>query len=259
MTTGKGTSLGTGRSGGAVLDRPANGYSPSPSWEEAYRLYRSLLFGALSKLALSGFAVTPDEGLDIIHDFFIEAWAAVESNYDPSRSKFTTYLYRSFVNFARPRIVRSVRWRDTLLSPEDLSRVIEEREEFGQHSANAVDSFDLQMAKRALEELSAADRELLLCYLGGRETSERKLARRFLISRYRLRLMLSDALAQVAVNMSERGSLTDPEWRLALALWRDKRTIREAANMLNRSIGEVHEMRMKLFRHLSNFMHDGSV
>ena len=72
--------MGSGypRSGGAVLDRPAKGCAPSPSWEEAYRLHRSLLFGALSKLAWSGFAVPPDEGLDLIHDFFIEAWAAVE-------------------------------------------------------------------------------------------------------------------------------------------------------------------------------------
>jgi RNA polymerase sigma factor (sigma-70 family) len=258
MTTGKGMGSGYGSSGGAILETSANGYAPSPNWEEAYHMYRPLLFGALSKLAGSGFAVPPDEGLDLIHDFFIEAWAAVESNYDPSRSKFTTYLYRSFVNFVRPRIVRSVRWRSTLLPPEDLSRQIEEREEFGRHSVNAAQSPDLWAVKRALEELPAADRELLLCYLEGRETSDRKLARRFLLSRYRLRLKLSDALAQVAVKMSERGSLTDPEWRLALALWQDKRTIREAANMLNRSIGEVQEMRMNLFRHLSNSIHDNS-
>ena len=114
------------------------------------------------------------------------------------------------------------------------------------------------VVKRALGELPAADRELLLCYLEGRETSERKLARRFLLSRYRLRLKLSDALGQVAVKISERGSLTDREWRFALALWRDKRTIREAANIFDQSVGEVQQMRMNLFRHLSNSIHDNS-
>jgi RNA polymerase sigma factor (sigma-70 family) len=207
-------------------------------------------------LALSGFAAPPDEGLDLIHDFFIEVWSTVKSNYDPNRSKFTTYLYRSFVNFARPRIVRSTRWRDTLLPPEDLGRQIEERDEFAWNGKDTVDSRDLRAVKRALKELPAADRELLRSYLEGHEASERKLARRFLLSRYGLRLKLSDALGQVAVKMSERGSLTDSEWRFALALWKDKRTIREAANIFNRSAAEIQEMRLRLFRQLSNSIHN---
>jgi hypothetical protein len=257
----KGKSMGSGyrRSGEAVLERPADGRAASLSWEKAYHLYRPMLFGALSTLAKTGFAVPPDDGLDLIHDFFIEIWPAVQSNYDPAKAKLGTYLYRSFIHFARPRIVRSVRWRDSLLSPEHLSQRIDEREdELSPHTDNAWLSPDLVVMRSALSELPRSEKELLLCYLDGREGSERKLASRFSLTRYALRLKLSDALAQIAVKVGERGALTNPEWRFALALWRDKRTIREAAHIFNRPVGEVQEMRMNLFRNLVNSVHSSS-
>jgi tetratricopeptide (TPR) repeat protein len=251
MVEGRSLGAGHSKSGEPVYDRPTNSYAPSPDWEKAYHRYRPLLFAALSKLARSGFAVPPDEGLDLIHDFFIEGWSPVQTNYDSSKSKYVTYLYKSFINFARPRIVRSVRWREGLLPPEQLWERVEASVAFS--SLDDPERLpDLAAVRDALQRLPRSERELLLHYLRGNETSERKLADRFSLTRYALRLRLSDALAKVAVSIGERGSMTDPEWSFALALWRDKRTIREAARMLNRSVGEIQEMRAHLFRNLSN-------
>jgi hypothetical protein len=257
MVEGKSVSAGYRRSGEAVLDRPSGRYAHPPNWEEAYYRHRPLLFAALSKLARSGFAVPPDDGLDLIHDFFIEGWSAVQENYDPNRSEYVTYLYRSFINFARPRIVRSVRWREGLLPPEQLSEKVETSQAFLSHDDPARLP-DLAAVRDALRQLPHAERDLLLCYLEGRETSLRKLADRFSLTRYALRLRLADSLAQIAVRIGERGSLTDPEWSVALALWRDKRTVQEAARILSRPVREVQEMRANLFRNLSRAIHHRS-
>jgi DNA-directed RNA polymerase specialized sigma24 family protein len=218
---------------------------------ESYVLHRPLLLSALSRLSRTGFAVPPDEGLDLVHDFFIARWSAVEAAYDPRKSKFSTYLYSAFVNFARPRIVKSLRWRDALLPPNEIAMRLETRH-YHPSENDTSNRTDLKAVRQAIKTLPSPEQEMLLAYLDGSENSERKLAARFSLSRYALRLALSDALARVVVELGERGILTDLEWAFVLALWREKRSVVETARALKRPVREIQEMRVNLFQNLSN-------
>src|SRR5262245_45870274 len=93
------------------------------SIEVAYEKFRGLLFSALAKLAIQGFAVSPDDANDLVHDFFVEAWSGIADRYEPSRASTTTYVYSAFVRFARPRIVRLQRFRGSLVEPKQLERL----------------------------------------------------------------------------------------------------------------------------------------
>src|SRR4051812_39949290 len=79
-----------------------------------YARYRRLLTAALARLARNGYAVPPDEGLDLIHDFFVEAWEGLIHRFDADKASFETYIYGAFIRFARPRIVRLNRLRSGL-------------------------------------------------------------------------------------------------------------------------------------------------
>lgn len=149
-------------------DQPTHG--GVPSWDEAYVRYRPLLFSALSGLAKHGFAASPDDGLDLIHDFFLDAWHPLVRNYDWKRAKFETYVYASFVRFARPRIIRLHRWNDALVQPSgltmlDTAEVRVEPPETAQRDIKAVSV--------AAAKLVPFERELLIAYVSSPATSER--------------------------------------------------------------------------------------
>ena len=44
----------------------------------AYEKYKPLLFSALAHLARQGYVAPASDGLDLVHDFFLEAWAGLE-------------------------------------------------------------------------------------------------------------------------------------------------------------------------------------
>src|SRR5471032_2206935 len=77
---------------------------PALDWEAGYIRYRPMLFHALSKLARQGLAARPDDGLDLIHDFFAETWITISGRFEPSKGKFEPYVYGCFLHFARPRL-----------------------------------------------------------------------------------------------------------------------------------------------------------
>src|SRR4051794_27876736 len=72
----------------------------------SYRTLQPLFYGALARLAAQGFAVPPADALDLIHDFFLEAWPGITARYDPAQGRKEPYVYRAFIRFARPRIIR---------------------------------------------------------------------------------------------------------------------------------------------------------
>src|SRR5438094_2629700 len=155
-----------------------------PETAASYLRFRRLLFGALANLARQGFALPPVEGLDLIHEFFAEAWNGVVSRYDPAKGKFETYVYGAFVHFARPRIVRLHRWQSCLFDTAELARTIEKRSEA---EAPTESWHDVSAVRKALSQLPSIEREILQSYLFADAPSEGKLAEEFSISRYRLR------------------------------------------------------------------------
>jgi RNA polymerase sigma factor (sigma-70 family) len=228
--------------------------SPPNAWAKAYALYRPLLFNALSRLARRGYVTPPDEGLDLIHDFFLEAWDGVNYAYDPAKSKFETYLYGSFVQFARPRIIRLRRWREGLVQPSDLAELAPSR-----LTVEATQEFqpDLAAIANAVSRLSDFDRNVLLAYLTDQASSERELAQRFSLTRYRLRMCVADAFGKMAVHLGDMGPIGGLLRSVLLALWRDGRTVKETAQLLEISIPEVQAMRTHLYKMVSDASHGG--
>jgi RNA polymerase sigma factor (sigma-70 family) len=193
-----------------------------PSLEIAYVNLRPLLFGALGKLARQGFVVSPSDSMDLIHDFFIEAWEGITSRYDPEKGSFESYVYGAFVFFARPRIIKLLRMRGYPLDPLEPD----------ESETSCYSSDDLEKVRRAIFQLPEHEREVLGRYLYSNERSERGLAKEFSVSRYQLREILTGALGRIVVLLNRPERMPERDWQVALALWRDKRSVPGAAAYL---------------------------
>jgi RNA polymerase sigma factor (sigma-70 family) len=214
-----------------------------PQTEATYLRFRRLLFGALANLARQGFVAPPTEGLDLIQDFFTEAWSGICSRHDPTKGKFDTYVYGAFVRFARPRILRLNRWQSYLVDTIDLARTLESQ------SNSAVPHelwHDVSAVRDALVRLPPFEREVLNSYLLADAPSERRLAEKFSISRYRLRETLVEALGHLTALLDEPGRIPENDWKVALALWQEGRTIPQAAVYLGQTVQQVREARSRL-------------
>lgn len=212
-----------------------------------YTSHRRLLASALARLAKSGYVVPPDEGLDLIHDFFVEAWDGLIRRFDADKASFETYMYGAFVRFARPRIVRLNRLRAGLSEPHALAALDLADSTFEERALNV----DLLTVRRALARLPLAQRSLLATYVSDERPSERLLSQHLGISRYDLRLKLADALGSLAIEMGEFGGMDARGEAVAQALWRDNRTVKEAAGVLRLRASEVQAARLGLFKQLT--------
>jgi RNA polymerase sigma factor (sigma-70 family) len=207
---------------------------------DGYRQYRPVLFAALKKLADQGFAAPFDEGLDLIHEFFVDAWPGLMARFDPEKAQLRTYVFGAFVHFARPRIMRLARWRKAssleLESLEDLELVDTDRE------------FDVQRLGHALARLSADDRTLLEARLGGE--SERTLATRLSTTRYQIRERSAEAMAKVVSLLGDSSLLEPSDFELLQALWREGRSEDDVAGALGLTASQVRVRRQKILRAL---------
>lgn len=103
-----------------------------------------MLLRALGALARSGFVVPPSEALDLIHDFFVDGWPSVRTNYNRKKGPLPNYVYVSFVHYARPRIVKLNRLRSALID-RDAREVRGSSPEFAlETGAAAMDGSDPQ-------------------------------------------------------------------------------------------------------------------
>jgi hypothetical protein len=209
----------------------------------AYSHYRRRLFGALALLARQGFAVQLADGLDLIQEFFTEAWGGLEARYDPKRGPFDRYIFGAFVRFARPRILRLQRWQNGLVDAARLAELVGENPaEESQEVTEATPG----LVRQILLTLAPRHRRVLYAYLDVGARGERKLAQEFALTRYRVREILIEALGQFAVRLGERGAIKESDWEVALALWRDGRTVRQSAGFLRRKIDEIRESRSRI-------------
>src|SRR5438270_1228739 len=81
----------------------------------AFQEYERLLWRVLAQLARDGFIAPPDEGRDLIHDFYLEAWPGIRERFDPKRGAFQAYVFSAFYRFGRRRIIDLQNWRGRLV------------------------------------------------------------------------------------------------------------------------------------------------
>jgi RNA polymerase sigma factor (sigma-70 family) len=218
-----------------------------PSLELAYPRLRTLFFAALAKLARSGFVVSPDDGMDLIHDFFAEAWPGLENHFDPDKGNFESYAYGAFVQFARPRIVRLKRWQNSLIGAERL-------EAFAGDAGVEVEGADQERVRQALAKLPEGEQKILRRYVYSEYSSERVFAKELGISRYRLRAILIEALGRLAVSFDRPSEIAPQDWDVAQALWRDRRTIQEASAVLEMTPQQVRSAYSRNVRFLGEIL-----
>lgn len=218
-----------------------------PSLELAYPRLRTLFIAALGRLARSGFSVSPDDGMDLVHDFFAEAWAGLDKNFDSEKGSFEQYAYGAFVRFARPRIVRLKRWQNSLIGREEL-------ESFPGESLIALEVKDQERVRRALDKIPEGEQQILRRYISGEHNSERALAKELGVSRYRLRAILIDALGRLAVSFDKPSEIAPQDWKVARALWRDCRTMQEASAVLEMTPQQVRFAYSRNVRFLADIL-----
>jgi RNA polymerase sigma factor (sigma-70 family) len=211
--------------------------------------YERLLWVALGRLAAAGYVAPPSEARDLIHDFYVEQWRGLTSRYDPGRGTFSGYLFAAFYRFARRRILQLQNWRRRLVDAAEAAHqaddssspleTLERKDEAEERDRR------LFAVREALDALPRLQLEVLRDFLSssGTQRSERGLAGRHGLSRYRLREVLVEALGRVVTELQHRWGADVPELQAAAALWQDGRTVRDAARVLGLSIEEVRTAR----------------
>jgi RNA polymerase sigma factor (sigma-70 family) len=247
-----------------VLDRasPSHEVSRLPSLAEGYKIFVPLLLSAVAQLTRNGFATLPDEGFDLIHDFFLEVYPKLSKLYDPVRGSQTAYIYAAFFKFSRRRIARSYRQRHQLAElaggietlailtgPEDGPPAVAERHELEEALSEEIG------------RLNPNARSVLDAYLRAGGGSERRVAANLGLSRYEVRERLADVLGSLSVNLLGRADnpakAYGKDWPIAVALWRDGRDIADVADALKMPISAVRGARDRLRTRLAAALSSG--
>jgi hypothetical protein len=227
------------------LTNPPRGQRARNSWNtpsaDEYAQFRPLLFRALALLSRQGYRADADVGIEIVHDFFIEAWPGLRERYDSKKGAFSTYVFAAFVRFARPKIV-SMQKHDARLLHVDAAAL----DRFAAPLGDNLRVIEQQQIRRAFRELSTEDQTLLMAWVE-HGSSERRLARARDTSRHRLRNDLVAALARLAVRMRERVGASDGDWRVAKALWSEDRSVADTAAALDMTAAQVRLARQRVF------------
>ena len=221
-----------------------------PDIDQSYRELRPLFFLALGRLAEQGFVTSPADGLDLIHDFFADEWAKLSRTYKPSRGNYRAYAYQSFVQFVRPRIVRIQRFQNYKLRPDEVESALSEPAET---SPGPETSYDHQLVKARIDELPQLQREILTDYVYS-DKSERTLAQAHSLTRHRLRELLVDSLGRVLVRLERPKGISLVDWQVALALWRDARSISQTARYLHLTEHQVRSANKRNFDFLTRVL-----
>lgn len=221
--------------------------------ETAYSELRPLFFGAFSRLARQGFAAAPTDTLDLIHDFFTEAWPGVTRNYDPGKGPFEKYVFVAFVHFVRPRIINANHVRSSSIA---YDQIIEGSKEELRVEPNVDSRIDVQRLNSAINHLSEFEHHLVKHYLSFESPSERALAKKFDLSRYKLRAALIGALGKIVVWLDRPSSVSTLDWNVALSIWRDKHSFAGAAKCHGLTIHQIKSSNLRMLQFLSQVLSD---
>lgn len=217
--------------------------APKIAWSIAsaaeYQKLRSLFFSALAGLARRGYAIAPDEGLDLIHDFFVEAWPSMVERHDPRQARLSTYAYGAFIQFARARIVRLRRWGKQLDLPAPPET-----------ESDTETKLDVTRLRRAFDSLDQGDRDLLDARFAQGQ-SERELAKALGLTRYRVRERLVEALAGLVSRLQDKALAESSDWAIAVAIWRDGRSIADIAAAMKLTESQVRARKRRILEALT--------
>jgi DNA-directed RNA polymerase specialized sigma24 family protein len=222
-----------------------SGVTPARLTSEDYQKFRPLMMTAFSHLAHQGYAAPPADGLELVHDFFIEAWDGLVDRYDESHAKFETYLFAAFVRFARPRIVKNLRWTRELFPPDEIEKTHDAL--LDMHAVGQEHALDVRVMESALSSLASSDRELLATRFA-EGLSEKDASRRLGMSRYYFREACVGALTRLAARLNEPGPIGARDWQIASALWVEGRTVPDIAESFEISPSRVKAVRERLLR-----------
>ena len=202
---------------------------------------RPLLCGVLRRLARQGYVTNAAQGLDLIHDFFVEAWPAIVERYDPARGPLDRYGTAAFVRFVRPRLVREAKWA-----------VLSDDEPLLESARKTVpDAPEPTMVLAALEELDRLDRDVLLARFGSPDALERVLARQAGLSRYRFRERLAKGLTRLSVTLGERGAISPSSVAVARRVFEDGVPVARVAGELALTEAQVGSVLRRILHGLA--------
>jgi RNA polymerase sigma factor (sigma-70 family) len=153
-----------------------------------------LLWKVLGALARRGYFVPPEDGQDILHDFYLDAWPTLTQRFDIRKGEASSYVATAFFQFARRKLLRSMRWRRALV---DLKTV----EHWPAMDPEPPELHELIELRRRLEQavvrLSKDERFVVSAYMSLDEPSERKVADVLGVTRHQARRRLSEVMSRL--------------------------------------------------------------
>lgn len=205
--------------------------------------YQGLLWRTLGTLARRGHFVPPDEGRDVIHDFYLEAWDGVRNRHQPSLGAFSTYVVGAFVRFAKRRLAQMQAYRN---------RFVDFDSQF--HLASDLSPLDrlestqqVELVRSALDKLPGLQRQCLVAYVSNEGATERELAQRAATSRHTVRKALAEGLANLARAYADN-CLSQKDADLLALAWEDGRVSEDIALRVGMSPSEVRKKRQEFAR-----------
>jgi RNA polymerase sigma factor (sigma-70 family) len=219
----------------------------APTVEEVYERHTALLLSALRRLVDRGYQIDPTSGLELVHDFYVEALPGILERYEPKQASFTTYLYGAFLRFARPRLVRGAR-AAAILVPFD-ERIHQLHASSSENADDRVSAL-VDSVGDALRTLPLASQRILRWRLEG--SSERAIAKRLQVSRYVVRQRVAEALGRLTVALHEDRAVPPDVRELAVRLWRNGEPLMSVAAAAGWSRQEAQERYRQLLRSLSD-------
>jgi hypothetical protein len=204
----------------------------------------------LRRLTRQGYVANAAQGLDLVHDFFAEAWPAILERYDPARGPLDRYAAAAFVRFVRPRLVREARWAAAL---SDEGPLVDSAQK------PMSDPLEPRLVLAALEELDRVDRDVLLARFGAPDTPERVLARHAGLRRYRFRERLAKGLTRLSVILEERGALPPSAAAVARQVFEEGVPVSRAAGDLAMAESEVRAIRERILHGLGKAAFEASL
>lgn len=185
---------------------------------------KPVLFAAFAKLSRQGYGVAPGDAMELMHEFYAHEWSGIEDNFDPDRGDFRGYLYRSFLYFARPRIISDYKRQQQLTPLQGFERISDEPKE-----TTPIATHDQEVVRDAFGKLPEGDRDILaLRIVDG--LSERHVAKQLGMSRYKLRQASAHALARLSVEVGESNLSDETQWKFAKYFWGDERSLEDASD-----------------------------
>ncbi|MGY0799496.1 RNA polymerase sigma factor [Lysobacter sp. A286] len=127
--------------------------------------------GIVLKVA-HGYRRDPEDRRDLVQDISIQAWRAF-SAFDPSRSRFSTWLYRIALNVAISQ-VRSTRLRQRYHAPLDDDAIAALPDPTARDTHEADADAGIRALYAVIDRLDPLNRALMLLYLD--ERSQREIA-----------------------------------------------------------------------------------